>query len=183
MTRSAYDSTLTPGPPLPKSHPPTSLLGKLYLYCASMYSSASALAASTSSKDSAEVSSTLRRYLLEEDTLCSATAHKWLGVDAGESPGRYGESVAFLKWSKSELETLKQNKLKSAVSKDDKLQKLAKKDRLSDETDQVKVFLSYYQKMNDTVSPHSLRFGIISDSLTASFPPCTLQCRGPRKDT
>ncbi|KAI0075765.1 hypothetical protein K474DRAFT_1663868 [Panus rudis PR-1116 ss-1] len=44
LTRAAYDSTLTPGPPLPKSHPSPALAAKLHLECVSLYSSARALA-------------------------------------------------------------------------------------------------------------------------------------------
>lgn len=152
MSRSAYDSTLTPGPPLPKSHPPTSLLGKLYLHASSLYSAAHGLMNSASSGDSGEVTSGLRRYLADEGIICSAMAHKWLGVDAGEASGRCGQSVAFLTWSKSELETLKEHKLRLSVGKASKEQKTAKKDRLTEEMESVKVFLSYYQKMNDSVS-------------------------------
>lgn len=161
MTRSAYDSTLTPGPPLPKSHPPTSLLGKLYINASSLYTSALSLvnAASPTSNDSKEVNAHLRHYLSDESTFCSAMSHRWFGVDAGEAPGRCGEGVAFLAWSKSELESLKENKLKLSVGKATKEEKAAKKDRLADELDSAKVFLKYYQKMNDSVLPrasHSL---------------------------
>ncbi|KAG8977444.1 hypothetical protein FRC05_001842 [Tulasnella sp. 425] len=153
MTRSAYDSTLTPGPPLPKSHPPTSLLGKLYINASSLYTSALSLvnAASPTSNDSKEVNAHLRHYLSDESTFCSAMSHRWFGVDAGEAPGRCGEGVAFLAWSKSELESLKENKLKLSVGKATKEEKAAKKDRLADELDSAKVFLKYYQKMNDSV--------------------------------
>ncbi|KAG8990927.1 hypothetical protein FRB90_001546 [Tulasnella sp. 427] len=154
MTRSAYDSTLTPGPPLPQSHPPTSLLGKLYIHASSLYSSALSLvnAASPTSNDSKEVNSNLRNYLLEESTFCSAMSHRWFGVDAGEASDRCGEGVTFLTWSKSELESLKESKLKLSVgAKTSKEEKAAKKDRLADELDSAKVFLKYYQKMNDSV--------------------------------
>ncbi|KAL4251427.1 pH-response regulator protein palC [Abortiporus biennis] len=44
LSRAAYDSTLNPGPPLPKSHPSPALAAKLHLECGSLYSSARALA-------------------------------------------------------------------------------------------------------------------------------------------
>ena len=43
LTRAAFESTVTPGPPLPKSHPSPALAAKLHLECAAMYSSARAL--------------------------------------------------------------------------------------------------------------------------------------------
>ncbi|KAH8108008.1 hypothetical protein BXZ70DRAFT_903407 [Cristinia sonorae] len=43
LSRAAYDSTLSPGPPLPKSHPSPALAAKLHLECVSLYSSARAL--------------------------------------------------------------------------------------------------------------------------------------------
>lgn len=183
MTRSAYDSTLTPGPPLPKSHPPTSLLAKLYLHAASLYTSAHSLVNSAAS--SGEVAAPLRKYLAEESTFCSSMGHKWLGVDAGEAPGRCGESVALLKWSKTELETLKQSKLKLNVSKNSREHSAATKDRLAEELDAVKVFLNYYQKMNDSVRTFPYAFFIADTDrlLAGSFLPRSVQCRGPRLST
>lgn len=43
LSKAAYESTLTPGPPLPRSHPSPALAAKLHLECASCYSSARAL--------------------------------------------------------------------------------------------------------------------------------------------
>ena len=43
LTRAAFESTVAPGPPLPKSHPSPALAAKLHLECASLYSSARAL--------------------------------------------------------------------------------------------------------------------------------------------
>jgi hypothetical protein len=43
LTRAAFESTVAPGPPLPKSHPSPGLTAKLHLECAAMYSSARAL--------------------------------------------------------------------------------------------------------------------------------------------
>lgn len=44
MSKSAYDSTLSPGPPLPKSHPSPTLIAKLFLEITSSVSSARSLA-------------------------------------------------------------------------------------------------------------------------------------------
>ncbi|KAI0315227.1 hypothetical protein OF83DRAFT_1062492 [Amylostereum chailletii] len=44
LTKAAYDSTITPGPPLPKSHPSPALLAKLHLEAATLSSSALSLA-------------------------------------------------------------------------------------------------------------------------------------------
>ena len=51
LSKSAYDSTLSPGPPLPKSHPSPALLAKLYLECHALYSSAYALVSTVRKKD------------------------------------------------------------------------------------------------------------------------------------
>ncbi|GJE92669.1 BRO1 domain-containing protein [Phanerochaete sordida] len=115
LTRAAFDSTVTPGPPLPKSHPSPALAAKLHLECAALYSSARALVKNPgasrpavspqsskskfrlgigkdkSSSGGAQESSAdevvpeLRRYLADEVLLHQALAHKWLGVDAGEN--------------------------------------------------------------------------------------------------
>ncbi|TFY69897.1 hypothetical protein EVJ58_g133 [Rhodofomes roseus] len=44
LSRAAFDSTITPGPPLPKSHPSPMLISKLHLECAALYTSARSLA-------------------------------------------------------------------------------------------------------------------------------------------
>lgn len=43
LTRAVFDSIVTPGPPLPKSHPSPALAAKLHLECAALYRSARAL--------------------------------------------------------------------------------------------------------------------------------------------
>ena len=43
LTRAAMESVVTPGPPLPKSHPSPALAAKLHLECVAMYTSARAL--------------------------------------------------------------------------------------------------------------------------------------------
>jgi len=141
LSKSAYDSTVTPGPPLPKSHPPPGLVAKLHLECASLFASARSLVKTASgpkhktrfkppfgknkgANDDAneggsveEVSPQLKRYLADEAALHSALASKWLGVDCGESGGldRAGQAVGYLQWAKKELEELKDG-TKSGVS-------------------------------------------------------------------
>ncbi|KAJ7935452.1 BRO1 domain-containing protein [Mycena leptocephala] len=147
LSKSAYDSNVAPGPPLPKSHPSPALISKLHLECSSLYSSARSLAktpssagkgkAKGSSSADGEVSTDLRRYLNDETVFHDALARKWLGVDAGENGGsdRGGDAVGFLIWAKKELEELKGRK----------------KDRISDELDSVNVFLKHYKKVNDSL--------------------------------
>ncbi|KAJ7366650.1 BRO1 domain-containing protein [Mycena albidolilacea] len=146
LSKAAYDSNVTPGPPLPKSHPSPALISKLHLECASLYSSARTLAKTPSSAGKGkpkgtsvdgEVSADLRRYLHDETVFHDALARKWLGVDAGENGGtdRGGDAVGFLIWAKKELEELKGRK----------------KDRVSDELETVNVFLKHYKKVNDSL--------------------------------
>ncbi|KAF8198069.1 hypothetical protein BJ912DRAFT_922770 [Pholiota molesta] len=106
LSKSAYESNIAPGPPLPKSHPPPALLAKLHIECASLYSSARLLAKTPASSKSP---SDLRHYLANQATLHNALSHKWLGVDAGEKGGaeKGGEAVAFLQWAKKELDEIK----------------------------------------------------------------------------
>ncbi|KAF7297054.1 BRO1 domain-containing protein [Mycena indigotica] len=149
LFKSAYDSNVTPGPPLPKSHPSPALISKLHLECAALYSSARTLAKTSGSTGSngkgininiskdGEVSTDLRRYLNDETAIHEALAHKWLGVDAGENGGtdRGGDAVAFLARTKKELEELKGRK----------------KDSVSEELESVTVFLKHYKKINDSL--------------------------------
>jgi len=147
MSKSAYDSLLSPGPPLPKSHPSPALIAKLYLHVGSGYSSARSLAKTYSEAD---VSSDLRKYLANEATLALALAYKWLGVDAGESGTRGGAAIAFLKLAKTELEGLKEGGKMVSLGKANDNQK-PKKSRITEELETVTVFLKQYQKLNDSV--------------------------------
>ncbi|KAF8971099.1 BRO1-like domain-containing protein [Flammula alnicola] len=160
LSKSAYDSNITPGPPLPKSHPPPALLAKLHIECASLYSSARLLAKtpgasknSSSGDSSKEVSSDLRRYLGNQATLHSALSHKWLGVEAGEKggPDKGGEAVAFLQWSKKELEEVKDAGKLSSIVHSEKEKEERWKEKISEELASVDVFFRYYRKMNDTL--------------------------------
>jgi hypothetical protein len=133
LSKSAYDNTVTPGPPLPKSHPPPGFVAKLHLECASLFSSARSLVKTARGPKSKtrfrpsfgknkniddddaseggveEVAPDLKRYLADEAALHSALSSKWLGVDCGESGGldRAGQAVGYLQWAKKELEELK----------------------------------------------------------------------------
>ncbi|KIK92667.1 hypothetical protein PAXRUDRAFT_829743 [Paxillus rubicundulus Ve08.2h10] len=195
LSKAAFDSTLSPGPPLPKSHPSTALIAKLHLGCAALYSSARALAMTPSKASSAsgpgsglkanfgsgskssgngsgtgataEVSADLLKYLEKETKFHTALAHKWLGVDAGESAkaGKGGEAVGFLKWAQQELEDLSGPGFSKGLSigrgkgndKDGDGDGKGKggrsrKVRIEDELKSVKVFLGHYRKMNDSLT-------------------------------
>lgn len=175
LSKAAFESTLSPGPPLPKSHPSTVLIAKLHLDCAALYSSARTLAmtsskstltsglfgsASKSQSDSGggsgEVSPDLLKYLEKESKFHTAIAHKWLGVDAGETakPGKGGEAVGFLKWAQQELEDLHTPRLSKGLGAKDRDQDGKRQDRkakVEKELKSVKVFLEHYRKMNDSV--------------------------------
>lgn len=162
LSKSAYDSNITPGPPLPKSHPPPALLAKLHIECVSLYSSARLLAktpgasksSSLSGDSGKDVASDLRRYLSNQASLHSALSHKWLGVEAGEKGGtdKGGEAVAFLQWARKELEDIKDGgKLVSLGSAEKEKEERWKAD-INNELANVTIFFKYYKKMNDTVS-------------------------------
>jgi len=158
QSKSAYESNIAPGPPLPASHPSPSLLAKLHLECASLYGSARSLVksvgASKASSDTTGVTSEMRRYLADEGALQTALAHKWLGVFAGEKGGseKAGEAVAFLAWAKKELEDLKDGLKSVTLGKGEKERNDRKKAKLVAEIASVEVFWKQYKKMNDTVS-------------------------------
>ncbi|KAF8134505.1 hypothetical protein EV363DRAFT_1160473 [Boletus edulis] len=179
LSKAAFESTLSPGPPLPKSHPSTALIAKLHLDCAALYSSARTLAMSSSKSSltsglkasfgstsksqndvgggSGEVSTDLLKYLERESKFHTAIAHKWLGVDAGETakPGKGGEAVGFLKWVQQELEDLHTPRLSkglgigrdAAKGRDHE----GRKARIEKELKSVKVFLDHYRKLNDSL--------------------------------
>ncbi|KAL0956836.1 hypothetical protein HGRIS_002948 [Hohenbuehelia grisea] len=172
LSKSAYDSNIAPGPPLPKSHPAPALIAKLHLECGALYSSARALAKtpgaarpraksasqflSKDGRDASEVSADLRRYLNDEAAFHDALARKWLGVDAGESGGndRGGEAVGFLAWAKKELEDLKDGGSGKGIigSGKEKEARERRKEKVSDELAKVLVFWKHYKKINDSLS-------------------------------
>ncbi|KAF9482219.1 pH-response regulator protein palC [Pholiota conissans] len=165
LSKSAYESNIAPGPPLPKSHPPPALLAKLHIECASLYSSARLLAKTPAaskapsggkgftSHQAKEVSADLRHYLANQATLHSALSHKWLGVDAGEKGGtdKGGEAVAFLQWAKKELEEIKDTGKLPSFGQSEKEEEERWKATIKDELAVVNLFLKQYKKMNDTL--------------------------------
>ncbi|KAF5325751.1 hypothetical protein D9611_000398 [Ephemerocybe angulata] len=155
QSKSAYESNIAPGPPLPLSHPSPSLLAKLHLECASLYASSRSLIKSvgaSKSGDNTAIVSDLRKHLADETALHNALAHKWLGVFAGEKGGseKGGEAVAFLIWAKKELEELKDSG-KIALGKGEKEKHDRRKAKLSDEITSTSLFLKQYKQMNDSV--------------------------------
>lgn len=146
MTKAVYETTVSPGPPLPKSHPFPSLIAKLYIHCASSYSSAQSLAKTLGDSD---VSPDLRKYLVHENSFTLALVYKWLGVDAGESGSRTGIAVGFLSLAKTELESL-HNIKKTLLGKGGDISK-ENKSWISTEMSSVTVFFKSYRKLNDTV--------------------------------
>lgn len=181
LSKSAYDSTVTPGPPLPKSHPPPGLIAKLHLECASLFSSARSLVKTASGQKSKskfrpsfgknkgtdedanegnveEISSELKKYLADEAALHSALASKWLGLDCGESGGldRAGQAVGYLQWAKKELEELKDGTkpgitIPGVNNENEKKTRERRKATVAKELETVTIFLKHYRNMNDTV--------------------------------
>ncbi|KAF4620946.1 hypothetical protein D9613_000321 [Agrocybe pediades] len=160
LSRAAYDSNIAPGPPLPKSHPAPSLLAKLHIECASLYTSARTLAKThAASKDmfsgKKEVSQDLRHYLGNHAALHHALSHKWLGVDAGEKGGteRGGDAVAFLSSAKMKLDELNlAMRTRSLVIGSTDKRKVEKLDEVvHTEQTSVNAFYEHYKKMNDTL--------------------------------
>ena len=182
LSKAAFESTLTPGPPLPKSHPSPALVAKLHLECAAFYASARSLvktpgASRAGSKSKLklplgrdrdrngggereetgeEVTPELRRYLADEAALHGALARKWLGVDAGEHGGtaKGGVAVGFLAWAKKELEELKSGHASGGIigNEREKDMRERRKARVLEELESTSTFLVGYKKMNDTVS-------------------------------
>jgi hypothetical protein len=160
LSKSAYDSTVNPGPPFPKSHPSPALIAKLHLECTTLYSSARTLAKTPgaskgkSKGEISEVSTELRKYLGDEAAFHGALAKKWLGVDLGENSsghdGKGGEAVGFLAWAKKDLEELKSGRI--AIGKEEKNEK--RKEKVLVELESVTMFWKHYKKINDTVSHH-----------------------------
>jgi len=182
LSKSAYDNIVTPGPPLPKSHPPPGLIAKLHLECASLFSSARSLVKTASGSKKAkfkpsfgknkdtdddanegsveEATPELKRYLADEAALHSALASKWLGVDCGESGGmdRAGQAVGYLQWAKKELEELKDGTksgltLPGLNNENEKRARERRKATVTKELETVNIFLKHYRNMNDTVRP------------------------------
>ncbi|EMD37643.1 hypothetical protein CERSUDRAFT_136342 [Gelatoporia subvermispora B] len=177
VSKAAVESTLNPGPPLPKSHPSPALVAKLHLECASLYSTARSLvktpgATRTPSKSrnflhlgkgkgkdkmqeetGEEVTPELRHYLSDEAAFHAALAKQWLGVDTGEIGGteKMGIAVGFIAWAKKELEDLRSG---SAVIESDREKEMRERRRLkvAEELENASVFLKGYTRINDTLA-------------------------------
>lgn len=156
QSKSAYESNIAPGPPLPVSHPSPSLLAKLHLECASLYGSARSLVKSVGASkigDSSTIASDLRKHLADEAAFHTALGHKWLGVFAGEKGGsdKAGEAIAFLAWAKKELEDLKESSKMVSMGKGEREKAERRKTKLGDEIATVALFHKQYKQMNDSV--------------------------------
>lgn len=147
LSKAAFDSNISPGPPLPASHPSPNFIAKLHLECLSFYTSAKSLAKATGGSD---ISTELRNYLTDRIAFHAALAHKWLGVDAGENGGldKAGEAVGYLGWAKKELEDLKEGSLLQFVRGDKEKEK---KSQILEELESTTTFYKYYKKANDSV--------------------------------
>lgn len=199
LSKAAYDSNVTPGPPLPRSHPAPALIAKLHLDCMSLYSSARSLVKATGSRKrpssasepAGDVSAELRRYLADECAFHGALSRKWLGVDAGEKGGtaKGGDAVGFLAWAKKDLDELKDSGRGITISRRGEREMRDRlKVRVTDELESVKVFFKYYKKANDTVSDFILHGGKLESILrimdpTASLPTCPNTGRTSGQDT
>ncbi|KAH9971147.1 hypothetical protein BGW80DRAFT_1228721 [Lactifluus volemus] len=160
MTKSSYDSTVSPGPPLPASHPSPGLLAKLHLEASALCASAESLLRIPSSrKHDMEVAEPLLLYARDSASLHDALARKWLGADAGARESN-GVAVGFLGWAKRELETLRDGGSgggggggggggKKEEGRDGRRER---RERISAEAEDVAQFLRYYTRMNDTLS-------------------------------
>jgi hypothetical protein len=208
LSKSANESALTPGPPLPKSHPSPALIAKLHLECASLYSSARSLAKTpgatksksklnflggkdknkAASENTEEVVPELTRYLGDEAAFHAAMGRKWLGVDAGENGGmdKVGFAVGFLTWAKQELEELKdggKSSLGVSIDREKEMRELRKK-AVSKELSVINVFLKHYHNMNNTVSFTTYYVGRETDEWNGIFYlfiACLLCTRWPSK--
>jgi len=149
LSKSAYDSNVAPGPPLPRSHPSPALLAKLHLECASLYNSARTLAKTpgASGGPAGDVTTDLRKYLSEEAIFHNAMGKKWLGVDGGENGGseKGGEALGFITWARKDLEDMGKG---LSLSKGEKN---IRKERIVQEAEALLVWQNHYKKFNDTV--------------------------------
>ncbi|KAH9942358.1 uncharacterized protein BXZ73DRAFT_87964 [Epithele typhae] len=175
LSRAAAESALTPGPPLPRSHPAPALVAKLHLECAALYGTARSLVktpgaarpagksklrlglgrdrekgAGAGEEAGDEVTPELRRYLADEAALHGALARKWLGVDAGENGGtpKGGVAVGFLAWAKRMIGSEREKDMRER-----------RKARVQEELGSTNTFLVGYKRINDTVSRHPVASG------------------------
>jgi len=162
MTKSSYESTVAPGPPLPASHPSPALLAKLHLEASALCASAeSLLRIPASRKNDMEVAEPLLLYARDCVALHGALARKWLGADAGahDSPG---VAIGFLGWAKRELDALRDGGGRShgGGKEEGRDGRRERRGRIAAEAEDAAQFLRYYTRMNDTVSACACRHGI-----------------------
>ena len=105
LTRAAFESTVTPGPPLPKSHPSPALAAKLHLECAALYSSARALvktpgASRPSVLPSSSRSKFTRSASLFEDLVILCVRYAFANIPANVGRVFFSKHVAlpFMRW-------------------------------------------------------------------------------------
>lgn len=162
LSKAAADIAVSPGPPLPRSHPSPALLSKLQLNIynlldASLQQTAPASLSRKitfkkfSSDSQQEVWPEWRSHLQRLSLLSAARSHKWLGVEAGEaSRADVGSAVAWLQLSQKELSDLTSPKLSTLTSgKGANYQQT--KAVIGAELERIQAFLKVYKKMNDTV--------------------------------
>lgn len=179
LSKAAADIALSPGPPLPRSHPSPALLSKLQLNIHTLLDTAlqhtappssssasksklyfkksTASDSSSGSSNSQEVWPEWRHHLRRLTLLSAARSHKWLGVEAGEATrADVGAAIAWLKLAQTELSDLASPKLSSLASRAQKGSNFSQtKAVISAELDRIQAFYKVYRKMNDTVSLRS----------------------------
>ena len=151
MTKSSYDSVVSPGPPLPVSHPSPALLAKLHLEAASLCASAESLMRIPASrKNDMEVTESLLLHARDTATLHGALARKWLGAEKGAQDA-HGMAVGFLGWAKRELDTLRDSGTRKGGKEEGRDERRDRRGHIVAEAEDVAQFLRYYTRMNDTV--------------------------------
>lgn len=151
MTKSSYDSTVTPGPPLPASHPSPALLAKLHLEAAALCASAESLMRIPASrKNDMEVTESLLLYAHDSAALHGALARKWLGAEKGAQDG-HGMAVGFLGWAKREMDALRDGRARGGGKEEGRDDRRERRGHIATEAEDVAQFLRYYTRMNDTV--------------------------------
>jgi hypothetical protein len=150
--------------PLPKGHPPPGLLAKLNLHVASLYSGARSLLKSNGQ----DIDRPLLDYLKKESGLADIRARKWLGVEAGETPGgsKIGLALAWLEDAAKRLRELQtggqvgggktsgfKEKMKGLkLDSGGREERKERKGRLGVEEADIEAFTKLYKHMNQTVS-------------------------------
>lgn len=172
MTKSSYESTVAPGPPLPASHPSPALLAKLHLEASALFASAeSLLRIPASRKNDMQVAEPLLLYARDCAALHGALARKWLGADAGarDSPE---VAVGFLGWAKRELDALRDGGGRSQGGGKEEVRdaRRERRGRIAAEAEDAAQFLRYYTRVNDTVSACACRREAFLDLVIADWP-------------